>query len=30
MLVFGGLGFYAGIREVIRRLPGGGKDSQSG
>ena len=28
MLVFGGLGFYAGIREVIRRLPGDGKDSQ--
>ncbi len=30
MLVFGGLGFYAGIREVIRRLPGNSKDSQSG
>jgi ATP synthase protein I len=30
MLIFGGLGFYAGIREVIRRLPGNGKDSQSG
>ncbi len=30
MLVFGGLGFYAGIREVIRRLPGGGKDGQGG
>jgi ATP synthase protein I len=30
MLVFGGLGFYAGIREVIRRLPGNGKDSQGG
>jgi len=30
MLVFGGLGFYAGIREVIRRLPSGGKDSQGG
>jgi len=30
MLVFGGLGFYAGIREVIRRLPGSGKDSQGG
>jgi ATP synthase protein I len=30
MMLFGGLGFYAGIREVIRRLPGNGKDSQSG
>jgi ATP synthase protein I len=30
MLVFGGLGFYAGIREVIRRLPGNSKDSQGG
>jgi ATP synthase protein I len=30
MLIFGGLGFYAGIREVIRRLPGNDKDSQSG
>jgi ATP synthase protein I len=29
MMLFGGLGFYAGIREVIRRLPGNGKDSQS-
>jgi ATP synthase protein I len=28
MVVFGGLGFYAGIREVIRRLPGNSKDSQ--
>jgi ATP synthase protein I len=28
MLIFGGLGFCAGVREVIRRLPG--KDSQSG
>ncbi len=30
MLVFGGFGFCAGIREVIRRLPGNSKDSQSG
>jgi F0F1-type ATP synthase assembly protein I len=30
MLVFGGFGFYAGIREVIRRLPGNSKDSQDG
>jgi ATP synthase protein I len=30
MLVFGGLGFYAGIREVIRRLSGNSKDSQGG
>ena len=30
MLVFGGLGFYAGIREVLRRLPGNSKDSQGG
>ncbi len=29
MLAFGGLGFYAGIREVLRRLPGNSKDSQS-
>jgi ATP synthase protein I len=28
MLLFGGLGFYAGIREILRRLPGN-KDSQS-
>jgi len=28
MLVFGGIGFYAGIREVLRRLPGNSKDSQ--
>jgi ATP synthase protein I len=28
MLVFGGFGFYAGIREVLRRLPGNNKDSQ--
>jgi len=27
MLVFGGFGFYAGIREVLRRLPGSNKDS---
>jgi len=24
MVVFGGLGFFAGVREVIRRLPAGG------
>jgi ATP synthase protein I len=30
MLVFGGLGFYAGIREIVRRLPGNSKDSQGG
>ncbi len=30
MLVFGGLGFYAGMREVLRRLPGNDKDSQGG
>jgi ATP synthase protein I len=30
MLVFGGLGFYAGIREVLRRLPGSTKDNQGG
>ena len=30
MLVFGGLGFYAGMREVLRRLPGNNKDSQGG
>jgi F0F1-type ATP synthase assembly protein I len=30
MLLFGGFGFYAGIREVIRRLPGSSKDSQGG
>ena len=28
MLVFGAIGFYAGIREVLRRLPGNSKDSQ--
>jgi len=28
MLIFGGIGFYAGIREVLRRLPGNSKDSQ--
>jgi hypothetical protein len=30
MMVFGGLGFYAGIREVLRRLPGGNNGSKSG
>ncbi len=30
MLVFGGLGVYAGMREVLRRLPGNNKDSQGG
>jgi ATP synthase protein I len=28
-LVFGALGFFAGVREVLRRLPGGGNGSQS-
>jgi len=30
LLVLGGIGFYAGIREVLRRLPGNSKDSQGG
>jgi ATP synthase protein I len=30
MLVFGGLGFYAGIREVLRRLPGSKNGNQQG
>ena len=30
MLVFGGLGFYAGIREVLRRLPNSSNGSQDG
>jgi ATP synthase protein I len=30
MFVFGGLGFYAGIREILRRLPGNAKDSRGG
>ncbi len=29
MMIFGGLGFYAGIREVLRRLPGGNNGSKS-
>ena len=29
-LLFGGLGFFAGVREVLRRLPGGGNGNQSG
>jgi ATP synthase protein I len=29
MLVFGALGFFAGVREVLRRLPSGGNGSQS-
>jgi ATP synthase protein I len=29
MLLFGALGFFAGVREVLRRLPGG-NGSQSG
>jgi ATP synthase protein I len=29
MLVFGGFGFYAGIREILRRLPSG-KGGQGG
>jgi ATP synthase protein I len=28
-LVFGALGFFAGVREVLRRLPAGGNGSQS-
>ncbi len=28
MLVFGALGFYAGMREVLRRLPSGDNGSQ--
>ena len=27
MLVFGGLGFFAGVRDVMRRLPGSGDGS---
>ena len=27
MLVFGGVGFYAGLREVLRRLPAGNGNS---
>jgi ATP synthase protein I len=30
MLVFGALGFFAGVREVLRRLPASGNGSQSG
>jgi ATP synthase protein I len=30
MIVLGGLGFYAGLREVIRRLPGGTDGSGKG
>ena len=30
MMVFGGLGFYAGIREVLRRLPGGNNGRKGG
>jgi ATP synthase protein I len=29
-LVFGALGFFAGVREVLRRMPAGGNGSQSG
>jgi ATP synthase protein I len=29
-LVLGALGFFAGVREVLRRLPGGDNGSQSG
>jgi len=29
-LVFGAVGFFAGVREVLRRLPAGGNGSQSG
>jgi ATP synthase protein I len=28
MLVFGALGFIAGVRDVLRRLPGNGDGSQ--
>jgi ATP synthase protein I len=30
MLVFGAIGFYAGLREVLRRLPGSNTGSKSG
>jgi ATP synthase protein I len=30
MLVFGGLGFFAGVRELLRRLPGTGDGSSGG
>jgi ATP synthase protein I len=30
MMIFGGLGFVAGVREVIRRLPADGGDGSSG
>jgi ATP synthase protein I len=30
MMVFGGLGLYAGIREVLRRLPGGNNGRKGG
>lgn len=30
MLVFGGVGFYAGIREVLRRLPGDEQGNKGG
>jgi ATP synthase protein I len=29
-LILGALGFFAGVREVLRRLPGGDGGSQSG
>jgi ATP synthase protein I len=28
MLIFGGLGFFAGVRDVLRRLPGGGDETK--
>lgn len=30
MLVLGGLGFYGGVREVLRRLPSGSDSSSNG
>ncbi len=30
MVIFGGLGFFAGVREVIRRLPADGTGSSHG
>jgi ATP synthase protein I len=30
MLVFGALGFFAGVRDILRRLPGSGDGSSAG
>ncbi len=30
MIVLGGLGFFAGVRDVLRRMPGNGDGSKSG